>query len=180
MPDKLRMEQRITIPGVIKRIEEQTNGEVGKEYWFPIPCAKQVTDFVEAIKQKPKYRLSVHFSCGMATYVFKDGEKMVPLPKFFDVEGFFNYLGELTKEVTNARHKKIKTAYIMTKLLKNISKYVDDAQKPQDLPAEWAQIAEVGDDVARLRRIADFIAGMTDRYALGEHQRLFDSTPELR
>jgi dGTPase len=54
------------------------------------------------------------------------------------------------------------------------------AQKPHDLPAEWAQIAEVGDDAARLRRIADFIAGMTDRYALGEHQRFFDSTPELR
>jgi dGTPase len=31
-----------------------------------------------------------------------------------------------------------------------------------------------------LRRIADFIAGMTDRYALVEHRRLFDATPELR
>jgi dGTPase len=30
------------------------------------------------------------------------------------------------------------------------------------------------------RQIADFIAGMTDRYALSEHKRLFDSTPELR
>ncbi|MGB6970159.1 MAG: hypothetical protein WBD76_13005, partial [Methyloceanibacter sp.] len=26
----------------------------------------------------------------------------------------------------------------------------------------------------------DFIAGMTDRYALAEHRRLFDATPELR
>ena len=36
------------------------------------------------------------------------------------------------------------------------------------------------DDAARARSIADFIAGMTDRYALAEHGRLFDSTPELR
>ena len=36
------------------------------------------------------------------------------------------------------------------------------------------------DDAGRARRIADFIAGMTDRYALAEHARLFDSTPELR
>ena len=36
------------------------------------------------------------------------------------------------------------------------------------------------DEAARARRIADFIAGMTDRYALVEHTRLFDSTPELR
>ncbi|HCL62223.1 MAG TPA: hypothetical protein DIC31_07060, partial [Rhizobiales bacterium] len=25
-----------------------------------------------------------------------------------------------------------------------------------------------------------FIAGMTDRYALAEHRRLFDATPDLR
>src|SRR6266536_138691 len=52
-------------------------------------------------------------------------------------------------------------------------------EQPDDMPAEWAQIAE-GDEAARLRHIADFIAGMTDRYALVEHARLFDSTPELR
>ena len=50
---------------------------------------------------------------------------------------------------------------------------------PEQLPAEWAQ-ATTSDDAARPRRIADFIAGMTDRYALIEHARLFDSTPELR
>jgi dGTPase len=52
------------------------------------------------------------------------------------------------------------------------------ANKPEDLPADWAQVVEPGDE--GLRRIADFIAGMTDRYALNEHARLFGSTPELR
>jgi dGTPase len=28
--------------------------------------------------------------------------------------------------------------------------------------------------------VCDFVAGMTDRYALKEHRRLFDATPELR
>ena len=37
-----------------------------------------------------------------------------------------------------------------------------------------------GDDEVRARRVADFIAGMTDRYALIEHAKYFDSTPELR
>ena len=36
------------------------------------------------------------------------------------------------------------------------------------------------EEAVRARRIADFIAGMTDRFALAEHARLFDSTPELR
>src|SRR5262245_48012385 len=52
-------------------------------------------------------------------------------------------------------------------------------ERPNDMPTEWAQIGE-GDEPARLRHIADFIAGMTDRYALVEYARLFDSTPELR
>jgi dGTPase len=53
------------------------------------------------------------------------------------------------------------------------------AASPQDMPAEWAHGVESGDEAARLRRIADFIAGMTDRYALVEHARLFASTPQL-
>jgi dGTPase len=53
-------------------------------------------------------------------------------------------------------------------------------EQPDDMPAEWAQIVDSGDAAARSRHIADFIAGMTDRYALMEHARLFDSTPELR
>ena len=53
---------------------------------------------------------------------------------------------------------------------------------PGDLPAEW--LAPVGagsvSETGRARRIGNFIAGMTDRFALTEHQRLFDSTPDLR
>ncbi len=51
---------------------------------------------------------------------------------------------------------------------------------PEDLPAEWREGLAGAEAPARARRIADFIAGMTDRYALAEHARLFGSTPELR
>jgi dGTPase len=54
------------------------------------------------------------------------------------------------------------------------------AERPGDLPADWSHGAEASDDAGRLRRIGDFIAGMTDRYALIEHARLFKTTPELR
>jgi dGTPase len=49
-----------------------------------------------------------------------------------------------------------------------------------DLPAEWLEGTAQETATERARRIGNFIAGMTDRYALIEHQRLFDSTPELR
>ena len=51
---------------------------------------------------------------------------------------------------------------------------------PADLPVEWGDGFANLDEGARARRIADYIAGMTDRYALVEHARYFLATPELR
>jgi dGTPase len=52
---------------------------------------------------------------------------------------------------------------------------------PGDLPAEWLPHGEGSEtESERARRVGNFIAGMTDRFALTEHQRLFDSTPDLR
>jgi dGTPase len=52
--------------------------------------------------------------------------------------------------------------------------------RPADLPALWRERIEALDERGRARGIADFIAGMTDRFALDQHRRFFDSTPELR
>ena len=49
---------------------------------------------------------------------------------------------------------------------------------PETLPAEWGEALH--EPATRARRIADYIAGMTDRYALTEHARWFSDTPELR
>ena len=48
------------------------------------------------------------------------------------------------------------------------------------LPADWRVAAVRQAERPRARVIADFVAGMTDRYAIAEHRRLFDATPELR
>jgi len=50
---------------------------------------------------------------------------------------------------------------------------------PADMPEEWRE--GIGTSEAdSARRIADYIAGMTDRYALIEHAKYFKQTPELR
>jgi dGTPase len=48
---------------------------------------------------------------------------------------------------------------------------------PSSMPAEWAARAAQGE---RARAVADYIAGMTDRFAIAEHVRLFDGPPDLR
>jgi dGTPase len=51
---------------------------------------------------------------------------------------------------------------------------------PDALPAEWGKGFTSLNASDRARRVSDFIAGMTDRFALAEHARFFDSTPDLR
>ena len=53
--------------------------------------------------------------------------------------------------------------------------WAGDASLPDD--PQWS--LEGLDDFARATRIADYLAGMTDRFAVSEHRRLFDHTPEL-
>ena len=51
---------------------------------------------------------------------------------------------------------------------------------PGAMPDNWsARVSGVG-DMEQAAQTCDFIAGMTDRYAVREHRRLFDRTPELR
>ena len=45
---------------------------------------------------------------------------------------------------------------------------------PSAMPPDWAAKAEQGE---RARAVADYIAGMTDRFAIHENARLFDGPP---
>jgi dGTPase len=45
---------------------------------------------------------------------------------------------------------------------------------PGCLPTDWRLRADGVDEIARARLVGDYIAGMTDRFALDEHRRLFD------
>lgn len=77
------------------------------------------------------------------------------------------------------RHRRI--ARIMADAQRVLRDLFDHyAACPDDLPGEWRAAALHCTETARARHICDFIAGMTDRFALRIHQRLFDDTPELR
>jgi dGTPase len=54
------------------------------------------------------------------------------------------------------------------------------AAHPETMPESWSAALPGRNERQSVRLIADFVAGMTDRYAIAEHRRLFDATPELR
>jgi dGTPase len=55
--------------------------------------------------------------------------------------------------------------------------YMND---PSLMPKDWREDSFTDDRSRFARQVCDFIAGMTDRYALDQHKRLFDLEPLLR
>jgi dGTPase len=51
--------------------------------------------------------------------------------------------------------------------------------EPGLMPEGWRELLGKAEDRVKARHVADFLAGMTDNYAVKEHRRLFDHTPDL-
>ncbi len=131
MPDRMRARQRITIPGAIKKIEQQLDGLIGREDFFTVPSTTKVSNFVEALKGKDTYKLSIHFACGMGTYLFKDSKGVIPVTRFIDVKGMFEYIGELGEEIKYSKFKGFKKAENVTRLLMKLKRFVDKDKAPE-------------------------------------------------
>lgn len=58
--------------------------------------------------------------------------------------------------------------------------YARYVAEPALMPDEWREGLAGAPEARIARRVGDYIAGMTDGYALKEHARLFDDTPDLR
>lgn len=133
MPRSERKKQRITIPKTIKLIEEQTKGQIGIKDFYTVPSVTAITDFVESLTNKPHYRFSTHFVCGAATYVFLDGTEFIPITRFVDVDGLFDYLRKLSIKFKNSKLKNLNKFIAGGKLLYNLDSFIDREAQPTNL-----------------------------------------------
>ncbi len=131
MPRKERMKFRITIPDTIRKIEEQTDGQISREDFYTVPSVHPFTSFVEALTRKPQYDLTTHFACGMATYVFEDRGKMIPVTRFVDIEGLFEYLNEKADELKKGSSRLVTGA----RLLYRLNSFIDRDKSPEGFAA---------------------------------------------
>lgn len=74
--------------------------------------------------------------------------------------------------------------YLVNRMASKARRIVTDlfgqfVAEPSILPTEWYAEAEGGDTQRVKRVVADYIAGMTDRYALREHERIFDRHSQI-
>jgi uncharacterized radical SAM superfamily Fe-S cluster-containing enzyme len=122
---------RITITDLVKLIENQTNGEIGKEDFYPIPFVVPVSKFVEALRGNSMPHFTTHPQCGVATYVFVENGKLIPITRFVDVEGFFEYLKDRDESIRCGG--KIRKGIEVSRIIKNMNSFIDKEKMPKDL-----------------------------------------------
>jgi hypothetical protein len=130
VPERERERFRITIPDVIMKIEEDFAGEISRDDFYPIPSCMPFSNFVEALTREREYELSTHFACGMATYVFLDGEKIIPMPRFVDVDGLFEYLDDKAADLQKGASKYTVGLGLLYNLF---TKFTDKSRAPKGL-----------------------------------------------
>ncbi len=125
-----RKKGRITIPDFMKLLEEQTDGEIPKESFYPVPFVVPISYFVEAWKGVPQLEFTVHPHCGAATYVFVEDGKFIPITEFMDVEGFMEFLGGAAEEMTRSKVGKIRA---IAGLASALRRFIDKDKGPKGL-----------------------------------------------
>lgn len=122
-----REQKRITIPDVIKLAEEQTNGEIPRNAWYPVSFVVPISRFLSAMRKVPIPEFTVHPHCGAGTYVFFEKGHFIPITNFLDVEGFVEFLMEITPEMNG----KVSRVLTLGKVIRQVPKYIDEKKGPK-------------------------------------------------
>lgn len=126
-----REKYRITIPDVVKLVEEQTNGEIHSNAWFPVNVSAIFSRFVEGFSGEFKFEMGNHPICGVGTYVYverKNGSvKFTPITDFVDVEGLLEYLKDKWEDLITGSSR-LTTGL---RLLYSIRKFINQEKAPE-------------------------------------------------
>ncbi len=114
-----RSKHRYTLSDLVKDLENQTDGQITRDDFYPVPAVVPVSTLISTLLEQSKVTLTAHPHCGMATYVFvKDENNVVPLTRFVEVEPLFRELYELSAEAERSKVKfpsKVKALSIIKK-----------------------------------------------------------------
>ncbi len=93
-----RKEMRITIPDLLKDIDEQTNGRIKPDDWYTVPAMAPIGRALGLMGGHPQLELGCHAACGMSTFIFiNDDGEYEPITNVIDVDKFI----EIAVEISN-------------------------------------------------------------------------------
>lgn len=127
---KDREEWRITIPDALMYIEEQTDHQITKDDFYPIPFVVPVSNFGEVKKGEPQTKFTVHPHCGAATYIYVEDDRLIPITRFIDVEGLLGYLGDAAEKYDR---RTINRLHVSASIMSHISRFVDAKKAPKSV-----------------------------------------------
>jgi uncharacterized radical SAM superfamily Fe-S cluster-containing enzyme len=94
--DKLA-DYRITIPDFMRLVEEQTNGQIRRSDFYPVPSVVPFAKAIGALKEHKFPEFTMHEHCGMATFVFVNDGKITPITRYVNLDAFMNSMNEVAK-----------------------------------------------------------------------------------
>ncbi|MDX2028410.1 MAG: deoxyguanosinetriphosphate triphosphohydrolase [Alphaproteobacteria bacterium] len=127
-----------------------------------------VTDVLEATRQNLE-------SLGPKSAADIRNAKQAAVSFSFDMNQNINILRDFL-QARMYRHSKVNRVCARARrIVKELFGFF--MQEPSCLPGTWYETLRAGEsgDATKARLIADYIAGMTDRYAMREHRKLFSS-----
>ncbi|MEM1635376.1 MAG: radical SAM protein [Thermosphaera sp.] len=126
-----REKYRITIPEVVKLLEEQTNGEIHSNAWFPVNVSALLSRFIEGFSGEFKFEMSNHPICGVGTYVYVERRgnniRFTPITDFVDIEGLLDYLRDKWEDLVTGSSR-ITTGL---RLLYSLRKFINQEKAPE-------------------------------------------------
>jgi uncharacterized radical SAM superfamily Fe-S cluster-containing enzyme len=109
-----REKMRITIPDFMEKVEEQTDGKIKVSDFYPVPTVVPISRAVSVLKDKNYVEFTAHPHCGMATYVFIEGEDMIPINRYGNVDKFIKSMEKIYEDSKKGNKKKAKLRLIGT------------------------------------------------------------------
>lgn len=117
--DKAKLiDYRITIPDFMRLVEEQTNGQITRSDFYPVPTVVPFARAMGALKGKRYPEFTMHEHCGMATFAFVQDGELTPITRHANIDGFMNSMNEVAQLALNG--KKVRARIQMMRSLRHL------------------------------------------------------------
>lgn len=108
LPQTERDRMRITIPDFMRLIQEQTDGQIKMSDFYPVPTVAPVSKAVGALQDKRYVEFTAHPHCGMATYLFIEKGKIIPITRYGNVDKFVSSMKGVYSDGSKGNKKRAK------------------------------------------------------------------------
>ena len=120
-----RKEKRITIPDILSLLEDQTDNEITRDDFYPIPFVAPISSLIAAETGVLQPSLTVHPCCGAGTYVYCVNGHMIPITRFVDVEGLMERIKEGVQDYDGSKLGRLRMNGM---ILKELPKFINESR----------------------------------------------------